>query len=98
MSEPVLLTLLLAAATFSIRFLGVVLGQHIPTTGPWARALNALPGCLIVSLVAVLLAKGGPNEWIGGAIALAVAFATRSLPLTMVVGIVAVWGLRAYGG
>ena len=96
MSEPVVLTLLLAAATFSTRYLGVVLGQHVPTTGPWARALNALPGCLIVSLVAVILAKGGPNEWIGAAIALGVAFATRNLPVTMVVGIVVVWALRNY--
>lgn len=94
MSEPVLISVLLAGATFSIRFLGVVLGQHVPTTGPWARALNALPGCLIVSLVAVMLARGGPNEWIGAAIALGVAFATRNLPVTMAVGIVVVWGLR----
>ena len=97
MSDPVLLTVLLAAATFSIRFLGVVLGRHVPATGPWARALSALPGSLIVSLVAVMLARGGPNEWIGAAVALGVAFATRNLPLTMVVGIVVVWGLRAYG-
>lgn len=94
MSEPVLISVLLAGATFSIRFLGVVLGQHVPTTGPWARALNALPGCLIVSLVAVMLARGGPNEWIGAAIALGVAFATRNLPVTMAVGIAVVWGLR----
>lgn len=96
MSDPVLLTVLLAAATFSTRYLGVVLGQHVPTTGPWARALNALPGCLIVSLVAVILVRGGPNEWIGAAVALAVAFATRNLPLTMIVGIAVVWGLRNY--
>lgn len=96
MSDPVLITVLLAAATFSIRFLGVVLGRHVPASGPWARGLNALPGCLIVSLVAVLLARGGPDEWIGAAIALVVAFATRNLPATMVVGIVVVWGLRTY--
>jgi uncharacterized membrane protein len=96
MSDAVIITLLLAAATFSIRFLGVVLGRHVPATGPWARGLNALPGCLIVSLVAVLLARGGPEEWIGAAIALGVAFATRNLPVTMVVGIVVVWGLRTY--
>lgn len=96
MSEPLGVTLLLAAATFSTRFLGVVLGAHVPATGPWARALTALPGCLIVSLVAVLLVGGGPDEWIGAAVALGVALLTRNLPLTMIAGIAAVWALRAY--
>ena len=96
MSEPLILTALLAVATFSVRYLGVVLGQHVPTTGRWARALNALPGCLIVSLVAVMLARGGPDEWIAAAIALGAAIATRNLPLTMIVGIAAVWALRTY--
>lgn len=36
------------------------------------------------------------NEWIGSAIALGVAVATRKLPVTMAVGIVVVWGLRNY--
>ena len=76
------------------RFLGV--GQHIPTSGPWTRALNALPGSLIVSLVTVMLAGGGPDEWIGAAFALGVAFATRNLPLTMIAGIAVVWVLRSY--
>lgn len=94
MTDEVLLTALLAAATFSIRYLGVVLGQYLPAGGPWTRALNALPGCLIVSLVAVMLAGGGPDEWIGAAAALGVALATRSLPLTMIAGIAVVWALR----
>lgn len=96
MTDPVQLTLLLAAATFSTRYLGVVLGQYLPASGPWTRALNALPGCLIVSLVAVLLAGGGPDEWVGAAVALGVAFASRSLPLTMIAGITVVWALRTY--
>ncbi len=96
MSEALLITAVLGVATFSTRFLGVVLGQHLPKSGPWTRALNALPGCLIVSLVTVMLVGGGPNEWIGAAVALGVAFATRSLPLTMIVGIAVVWVLRSY--
>jgi len=96
MTDPLQLTLLLAVATFSTRFLGVVLGQHIPKTGVWTRALNALPGCLIVSLVTVMLTGGGPNEWIGAAAALCVALITRSLPLTMIAGIGVVWALRTF--
>lgn len=95
MSDPVLITVLLAAATFSTRFLGVALGQRLPQGGPWTRALNALPGCLIVSLVTVMLTGGGPREWTGAAVALGVAAATRNLPLTMIAGIAVVWFLRA---
>ncbi len=42
--------------------MGVVLGQHVPTNGPWTRAFNALPGGLIVSLVTVMLADAGPGS------------------------------------
>lgn len=98
MSEPVILIALLAAITLSARILGVVVGKRLPEEGPWARGLNALPGCLIVSLVFVMLAGGGPNEWIGAGLALGVAIVTRSLPLTMAAGIAAVWALRHYGG
>jgi len=88
-SDNLLLIFLLAVATFTIRLSGVFIGQSLPQTGPWARGLKALPGCLIVSLVAVLLLEGSINEWIAGGLALVVALLTRSLIFTMVVGIVA---------
>jgi uncharacterized membrane protein len=58
--------------------------------------LNALPGCLLVSLVAVALLSGGPKEWAAAVIALAVAIVTKSLPLTMAVGIASIWALRTF--
>lgn len=87
----------LAIATFGIRLSGVLLGERLPTTGPWARGLQALPGCLIASLVAVLLQNGGLVEWLAGAVALGVALFTRNLPLTMAAGIGAVYILRQTG-
>ena len=96
MSETSLVIVALAVATLSVRLLGVAVGQRLPQQGGWAAALNALPGCLIVSLVCVMLASGGPREWLAGTIALAVAIVTRSLPLTMVVGILAIWMLRQF--
>lgn len=87
----------LAVATFNIRLSGVLLGEKLPTTGPWARGLRALPGCLIVSLVAVLLLAAGPAEWIAGVVALTVAILTRNLPLTMLAGIGAIYLLRQSG-
>ncbi len=97
MSEPWILIAGLAAATYAIRLSGVVLGQRIPKEGGWARALSALPGCLIVSLVAVSLLSGGPQAWGAGVVAAAVAIATKNLPLTMAAGILAMWLLRHLG-
>ncbi len=96
MSDVLFITLGLAAATFSTRLAGAVLGQRLPQTGCWARFLNALPGTLIVALVSVSILSGGIHEWIAGGIAFGVALVTRNLPLTMVAGIAAIWMLRNY--
>jgi uncharacterized membrane protein len=96
MTEPWLVIVGLMVATFAIRLSGILLGQRIPRDGGWASALNALPGCLLVSLVSVALLSGGPKEWIAAAIAIATAIVTKSLPLTMGVGIAAIWALRTF--
>lgn len=97
MAEIWRLILALAIVTYAIRLSGVLLGQRIPTTGGWARALNALPGCLIVSLVSVSLLTGGPYTWGAGGVAAATAILTRNLPVTMASGIAAIWLLRHVG-
>ncbi|WP_026381100.1 AzlD family protein [Afifella pfennigii] len=94
MTDHWLLIAGLAAGTFAIRFGGFLLGSTVPASGPWARALKALPGCLICALLAVILVQGGPAEWFAAAISLGVALATRSLPLTMLAGIASVWLAR----
>lgn len=96
MTETWLIITGLAAATFIIRLSGILIGQRLPQGGPWARALNALPGSLIIALVSVSLLSGGPKEWIAGAIAAVTAILTRNLPLTMIAGILSVWLLRQY--
>ena len=96
MSEPWLLIIGLAVGTYSIRLGGFLLGARLPVTGAWKRAFEALPGCLIAALIAVILVQGEVAEWIAACIALATALLTRSLPLTMVVGIAAVWTLRKF--
>jgi len=96
MSETWWIIIILAIATFSIRLSGILLGQQLPKSGPWARALNALPGCLIISLVSTLVFSGGQNELIAGIISVIVALTTRSLPLTMVAGILSIYSLRLF--
>jgi uncharacterized membrane protein len=86
----------LTGATFATRLSGIFLGQRIPREGAWARALNALPGCLIVSLISGALLSGGPREWIAGVAAGSTAIMIRNLPLTMAVGIASIWLLRRF--
>jgi len=95
MDEHLIVIAGLALGTFAIRFGGYVLGARIPSNGPWTRALQALPGCLIAALLAVILVQAGPAEWVAAAAALAVALLSRSLPLTMLAGVGAVWLLRS---
>lgn len=97
MNEHAVVIAGLALGTFAIRLGGYLLGSAIPTSGPWARALSALPGCLIAALLSVLLIRGGSIEWVAAAISLGAALATRSLPLTMVAGVGTVWLLRSFG-
>lgn len=94
MDESWMLIAALAAGTFAIRFAGARLGQIIPAHGAAARALNALPGALIVSLVAMSMLTGGWRELLAGALALAVAGVTRSVPATMACGVAAIFALR----
>ncbi len=97
MTETWFVIVALTVGTFAIRLSGVLIGQQIPKDGAWARGLRTLPGCLIVSLVAVSLLSGGPREWGAGAVAIVVAIITRNLPITMASGIAAVWLLRHVG-
>ena len=96
MTETWSVILALAVGTFVIRLSGVLIGQQIPKDGAWARGLRALPGCLIVSLVAVSLLSGGPREWSAGVVATIVAVVTKNLPITMASGIAAIWLLRHF--
>lgn len=94
--SPTWITILgLAAGTLGVRLGGYLLGRSLPQHGAWARGLDAVPGCLITALLATQLANGGPAEWGAGAASLVTAIFTRSLPLTMIVGLVAIAGLRA---
>jgi uncharacterized membrane protein len=97
MTEAWFVILALTVGTFAIRLSGVFIGQIIPEQGALARGLRALPGCLIISLVAVSLLAGGPREWAAGLVALVVAVVTRNLPITMASGIAATWLFRHLG-
>jgi uncharacterized membrane protein len=80
------LTAGLAIGTYAIRLGGALAGQHLARFPVSAEALSLLPGSLIVSLVALSLV--GQPVWVYGvaAASLGVAWVSRSLILTMVIG------------
>lgn len=96
MSDPTYVIIGLALGTFAIRLGGFYLGSRLPVTGFWAASFNALPGCLIASLLAVMLVSGGVQEYIAAVISLVIALITRNLPLTMIAGISSIWALRYF--
>ena len=97
MSDVALLIAGLAIATFALRLGGYYLGASLPREGAWARAFAALPGTVIASLVAMLALRGGPQEWFAAMVAFALALLTRSLPIVMVGGVLAIVALRRWG-
>jgi uncharacterized membrane protein len=94
MTETWSVILALTVGTIAVRLSGVLIGQRIPEHSAWARGMRALPGCLIVSLVAVSLVSGGPREWSAAIFATVTAIVTKNLPITMASGIAAIWLLR----
>lgn len=83
-----MLIVVLAVAAFSIRVLGLFAGDAIKSSR-FAWMLDDLPGLIIVSLVASSLAGQSIGTWIAAAAALAVAYFSNHVILTMCVGVVA---------
>lgn len=95
MHGDIWMTLLgLGAASYAIRLGGVLLARRLPQTGAWARGMEALPGCLIISLVALMMLEGGTVEWGAGVVVFLCALVTRNLALSLLVGMAVVALLR----
>jgi uncharacterized membrane protein len=82
-----MVTILIAAGvTYSFRVGGLLLSDKLPQNGPFKRFMQALPGTILLSLVAPGIVAAG--LW-GGIAALATAicaFKTRNVFLSMLVG------------
>ena len=97
MTNEIWLTVIgLGLASFAIRLSGYFLALRLPQSGAWTRGLEALPGCLIAALAALMMLKGGTIELLAGGTVLLVAARTRNLPISMLVGILIVAGLRQF--
>ncbi|MDW3222930.1 MAG: AzlD domain-containing protein [Paracoccaceae bacterium] len=91
-----MLIVVLASAAFSIRVLGLYAGDALKSSR-FTWVLDDLPGLIVVSLVASSLAGQSTGAWMAGAVALAVAYASNHVILTMCVG-VAVYGGLIWSG
>ena len=94
MSDIWITLLGLGLASFVIRLGGFLLAGRLPQTGGWARGMEALPGCLIMALVTLMMVRGGVVEWAAGVMVLLVAAKSRNLLLSMLTGMIAVALLR----
>ena len=81
-----MLIIVLAVAAFSVRVLGLYAGDVIKASRV-AWMLDDLPGLIIVSLVASSLAGQSIETWIAAVAALAVAYVSNHVILTMCVGV-----------
>ncbi|MCB2149702.1 MAG: AzlD domain-containing protein [Deltaproteobacteria bacterium] len=75
-----------ALATYSLRLGGLLLADRLPKNGGFKRFMEALPGTILLSLVAPGIFSAG---MLGGVAALATALCawkTRNILLAMIVG------------
>ena len=107
MSTPTLwLTILGAAAvTFALRLSFIVLLERVEVSTSLERALKFVPAAVLTAVVVPLLlyADGslglslGNERLVAGVVAALICWRTRSVPLTLVGGMAALWTLQAIG-
>lgn len=89
--DTALLVILLAAAgTYMLRVGGLLLAGWLPSGGRVERALNALPGTILISLAAPAFFSDGIIGFVGGAVVVVVAFHSRNTFAAMCAGMMVV--------
>ena len=87
-NSTVLITILCAAlVTYTLRIGGLLLAERLPSSGRIKVFMDALPGTILISLIAPGIAASG--TW-GGVAALATAgcvYKTNNVFLSMIVGV-----------
>lgn len=85
---------LMALATYATRAGGLWLADRFELSERAGTWLDAIPGAILVSLVAPTVLTSGPAEAIAAVAVVVVAWRSGSLPLAMATGVVAVVLLR----
>jgi len=87
-----------ALVTYGLRLGGLLLAEHLPKSGGFGRFLAALPGTILLSLVAPGIVSAGP---LGGLAALSTALCvwkTRNVFFGMIMGMGIVAAGRWWAG
>jgi uncharacterized membrane protein len=80
--------------TYLTRAAGLFLVARMRVTGRTEAFLSAMPGAILMSIVAPQVAGAGPAELVSALAVLGVAARTRNVLLAIVVGVVLVVALR----
>lgn len=85
----------MALVTYATKVGGLWLLGRVDVGERTEDGLEALPGAIIVAIVAPELADGGPPEWTAAALAGVVAWKTENLLAALVVAMLTVVALRS---
>lgn len=77
----------MSAVTYATKAGGFWALDRVEPSQSVREGLDALPGGILVSILAVRLLEGGPSEWVAGAVVVAVAYRTERVLLALVVGV-----------
>lgn len=95
----VVLTIIgMGIVTYATRAGGIWVIERIEVSDRIETALEAIPGAVLISLIAPTIVYGGFPEWGAALAVLLVAVRTGSIVLAMTVGIGVVWLLRNVSG
>ena len=86
-SLSIFLVIFLAAVlTYGLRIGGLLLSERLPQNGPFQRFMGALPGTILLSLIAPGIVGIGFWGWLAAAFTAICAHKTGNVLLSMLVG------------
>lgn len=77
----------MSAVTYATKAGGFWVLDRVEPSDSVREALDALPGGIVVAILAVRLLDGGPPEWVAGLAVVGVAHRTDSVLLAMTAGV-----------
>ncbi|SIR72691.1 AzlD family protein [Natronorubrum thiooxidans] len=94
--DPLVIAVILAmaAVTLLAKVGGTWLVRRVEVSDRLEAGLDVLPGAIVIAVIGPELAAGGPAEWGGAAVVLAVMWRVENILLALCAGVVSVVILR----
>ncbi len=86
-----------AAVTYSLRLGGLLLSDRLPKAGRFKKLMDALPGTILLSLVAPGIVSAGLWGCVAAAVTALLAYKTGNVFVAMLAGIISVAAQRQLG-